>query len=140
MRPSFSFFPILLCNHTGDCPEEELAKFGYKSERKVEKFKNPAIFLQPAGNYFLLVALFSQKRNSQKSLAEKKICRLVMKICPQKKLLIVGFETLKTTFTSISRHLSMVGIYVFLQPMCSMQPSSIMNSYINYALLVFPLG
>jgi len=34
---SFSFFPIFPCtHHTGDHPQEELAKFsGYRSERKV---------------------------------------------------------------------------------------------------------
>jgi len=30
---------------TGDHPQEELAKFGYRSERKVEQFKNHAIFI-----------------------------------------------------------------------------------------------
>jgi hypothetical protein len=35
----FSFFslPILLCSHPGNRPQEELAKFGYSSDRKVEK-------------------------------------------------------------------------------------------------------
>jgi hypothetical protein len=41
-----------------------------QTERKVEFFFNPVIFLRPAGNYFLLVAFFTQKKNSQKSLAE----------------------------------------------------------------------
>jgi hypothetical protein len=39
----------LWCSHTGHHPQEELAKFDYKSERKVEIFKNPTIVLQPAG-------------------------------------------------------------------------------------------
>jgi hypothetical protein len=34
-----------VCHHTGNHPQEELAKFGYKSERKVEKFKIPAYIL-----------------------------------------------------------------------------------------------
>jgi hypothetical protein len=38
------FFLILWCNHTGNHPLEELAKFGSRSKRKVENFKNPAIF------------------------------------------------------------------------------------------------
>jgi hypothetical protein len=33
---------VLWCSHIGDCPQEELAKFGYKSERKAENFN--AIF------------------------------------------------------------------------------------------------
>jgi hypothetical protein len=32
-------FSVLGCSHTGDHPQEEVAKFGYKSEKKVEKFK-----------------------------------------------------------------------------------------------------
>jgi hypothetical protein len=42
----FSFFWIQpLAGCTGDHPQEELAKFGYRSERKVEQFKNHAIFI-----------------------------------------------------------------------------------------------
>jgi len=37
----FFFFPH---------PQEELAKFGYKEAKKVEKSKNPAIFWWPPGN------------------------------------------------------------------------------------------
>jgi hypothetical protein len=39
-------FSIQFCNIiTGvNHPQEELAKFGYKLERKVENFKNPAMF------------------------------------------------------------------------------------------------
>jgi hypothetical protein len=34
----FLFFsPILLCSHNGDPPDEELAKFGYTLESKVDK-------------------------------------------------------------------------------------------------------
>jgi len=36
----------LWCRHTGsDHPQEELAKFGYKSQRKVESFKNPTYYI-----------------------------------------------------------------------------------------------
>jgi hypothetical protein len=42
---------FFLCSHNGDHPQEELAKFGYRSERKVEKSKNPAIIWQPAETY-----------------------------------------------------------------------------------------
>jgi hypothetical protein len=45
---SFNF----VSSHIGNQPQEELTKFGYRSERKVEKSKNPAIFWQPAdGTY-----------------------------------------------------------------------------------------
>jgi hypothetical protein len=38
-------FSVFLCSHTGGYhPKEELAIFGYGSDRKVEKFKNPSIF------------------------------------------------------------------------------------------------
>jgi hypothetical protein len=40
--------------------KEELAKFGYRSKRKVEKFKKPAIFWWPARTYMLVISeLFS---------------------------------------------------------------------------------
>jgi len=32
------FFPILLCDKTGDHPQEDLAKFGYRPDMKVEIF------------------------------------------------------------------------------------------------------
>jgi hypothetical protein len=39
---TFFVLPILWCSHTGDLSTRgELAKFGYTSERKVEKVKNP---------------------------------------------------------------------------------------------------
>ncbi len=41
---SFSFFSILWHSHTCNHPQEELAKFGYTSERKVKKFKNHTLF------------------------------------------------------------------------------------------------
>jgi hypothetical protein len=47
-------FPVTCCNvqgffppifsHTGYHRQEELAKFGYKSERKLERIKNLTIF------------------------------------------------------------------------------------------------
>jgi hypothetical protein len=42
-------FSILWCSHTGYHSQEELAKFGYRSERNVEKRKDTAIFSWPAG-------------------------------------------------------------------------------------------
>jgi hypothetical protein len=50
----------------GDHPQEELAKFGYRSQRKVIFFKNLALFWQPAGNYCLNNGDFG-KTNSLKS-------------------------------------------------------------------------
>jgi hypothetical protein len=47
----------LWCRHTGDHPQEEIAKFSYRQESKVENFKkifkDPAIFWRPAGTYCL---------------------------------------------------------------------------------------
>ncbi len=62
---SFKFLSVCSSAYynTGNHPWEELAKFGYRSERKVEKFKNPAIFWQPAGicciNMVTLALFFS---------------------------------------------------------------------------------
>jgi hypothetical protein len=48
----FRFLFFFVSSHIGNQPQEELTKFGYRSERKVEKFKNPAIFWRPAdGTY-----------------------------------------------------------------------------------------
>jgi hypothetical protein len=42
-------------------PQEELAKFGYKSERKIENL-NVAIFLQPSGTYCLNMVISGKKQ------------------------------------------------------------------------------
>jgi len=60
---SFSFFQFhdvagTLVIH----PQEELAKFGYKSERKIENFKNVAIFLQASGTYCLNMVISRKKQ------------------------------------------------------------------------------
>jgi hypothetical protein len=34
----------LQCSHTSNHPQEELAKFGYKSEGKAENFMNPTVY------------------------------------------------------------------------------------------------
>ncbi len=47
-------FSNLWCTHIGNHP---LSKNGYRSERKVENFKNPAIFWWPAGTCSLNVAI-----------------------------------------------------------------------------------
>jgi hypothetical protein len=49
------FRKIVIC--TSNHPQEALAKFGYRSKRKVEILKNPAIFWQPAGTYCLLMVI-----------------------------------------------------------------------------------
>jgi hypothetical protein len=43
----------LWCSHTVHHPQGELAKFGYRSEMKVENFKNPAVFWPPVRTYCL---------------------------------------------------------------------------------------
>jgi hypothetical protein len=59
----FFFFSILWCSHhTGNHRQEVLAKFGYSSERKVEKFQHPDIFWQANGTY-----CDSKKKKSSKS-------------------------------------------------------------------------
>jgi hypothetical protein len=46
------------CSDIGNYPpQEELAKFGYMSERKIQKFKSPANFWQPAETYCLNMAI-----------------------------------------------------------------------------------
>jgi hypothetical protein len=58
----FFFFSILWCSHhTGNHRQEVLAKFGYSSERKVEKFQHPDIFWQANGTY----CDFKKKKNRQ---------------------------------------------------------------------------
>ncbi len=39
------FFSILWCRQTGDHPQEDLAKFGYIPNMKVENFKKPSYIL-----------------------------------------------------------------------------------------------
>lgn len=57
----FFFFSILWCSHhTGNCRQEILAKFGYSSEKKVEKSQHPDTFWQPNGTYCEF-----QKKNPQ---------------------------------------------------------------------------
>jgi hypothetical protein len=60
-------FSMLWCNNnnTGNNPQEELAKCGYKSERKV-KLKNPAMLWWLAGTY-CVSKVISEGKNSSKS-------------------------------------------------------------------------
>jgi hypothetical protein len=43
----FCFLQFLLCRQTGDHPQEDLVKFGYRSDAKVHNFKNLFIFWLP---------------------------------------------------------------------------------------------
>lgn len=53
-----SFFSsIFWCNHIGNHPRNESAKFGYKSQRELEIFKNLIIFLWNVANYYLHMAI-----------------------------------------------------------------------------------
>jgi len=47
-QKGFCFLQFLLCRQTGDHPQEDLAKFGYRSDAKVRNFKNLFIFWLPA--------------------------------------------------------------------------------------------
>jgi hypothetical protein len=47
------FLSILSCSYIGNHPQEGLAKFGYRSKRKVENNKNCAIFWWLARTYCL---------------------------------------------------------------------------------------
>jgi hypothetical protein len=38
-------------------PQKELAKFGYRQERKVQNLKNPPIFCSPVGTHCLNMAI-----------------------------------------------------------------------------------
>jgi hypothetical protein len=62
------FFPILWCSHNSNQPQEELAEFGYRSWRKVENFKHPAVFWWPARTYCLNVAISLKIFNLNKNL------------------------------------------------------------------------
>jgi len=59
------FISILWHSHTGDRPQEKLAKFGYRLEGKVEKLKNPAIFWWHVGTYLSKYVTISEKKFSE---------------------------------------------------------------------------
>jgi hypothetical protein len=54
------FLPILWCSHTRDHPQEELAKFGYSSERTEEKLRILLYFGCHVGTYCLNMANLHQ--------------------------------------------------------------------------------
>jgi hypothetical protein len=55
---SFSFVFFQFCGvATWMVLHKSQIKFAYRSERKVESFKNPAISWQPAGTYCLTMAI-----------------------------------------------------------------------------------
>jgi hypothetical protein len=43
------FFKVLRYGQTSHCPQEDLAKIGYRPDVKVNSLKNPSIFWLPAG-------------------------------------------------------------------------------------------
>jgi hypothetical protein len=64
----------LWCSHTVHHPQEELAKFGYRSEMKVENFKNSAIFWPPVRTYCLKTIVPFQVRHKLNKLNTFLIC------------------------------------------------------------------
>jgi hypothetical protein len=55
----FFFFAIFLCSHIGYHPQEEdFAKFGYKSERKVKFKKKESCYILATRTYCLNMAIF----------------------------------------------------------------------------------
>jgi hypothetical protein len=97
----FVFFNLWWSQIGDHHPQEELAKFGYMSKRKVEKNKNPAIFWWPAGRNLLSKYGDFQKSlpwdlaTSMHSFSQKSFCMSLhwnffgspnmVKICHQKK-------------------------------------------------------
>jgi hypothetical protein len=63
-RLGFFFFPTLWCSHTGDHPQEKLAKFGYKSEKKVKKNKESCYDLVTCS--YCLSMIISEKKSLKK--------------------------------------------------------------------------
>ncbi len=61
MKKARFLYAVLCCSDTGNHPQEELAKFGYLSERKVENFKNPTIFQQLFAETYCLNMASSEK-------------------------------------------------------------------------------
>jgi hypothetical protein len=62
----------------GHHPQEELAKFGHRSERKVENFKNPLYVWPLAGTYCLnrIQIAFSQNLATLVHLRKKILCQI----------------------------------------------------------------
>jgi len=50
-----------VASHIGNHPQEELTKFGYRSKRKVENYKNPVIFLATCWNLLSIYDNFRKK-------------------------------------------------------------------------------
>ncbi len=62
-RVSFKDF-FLLCSQSGNYPENDLAKFGYILDMKVEEKKNPSIFLATYWNLALKSGDLRKKNSS----------------------------------------------------------------------------
>ncbi len=54
------FFSFSCHTQIGDKPKKDLAKCGYKTNRKVEKIKNHTIWRGPTRIYYLNVAIFKE--------------------------------------------------------------------------------
>jgi hypothetical protein len=51
---SFPIFYVAITGANRDHPQEESPKFGYRSERKVKTYKNPANFISTSFSEFFL--------------------------------------------------------------------------------------
>jgi hypothetical protein len=88
------FFSIFLCSHINNHLEDELTNFGYTSQREIEIFKNPTIFLWHVANYYLHMAIstnfslksttFGKKKEFKKSCVW--VCALNLFLLPNDKI------------------------------------------------------
>jgi len=105
----FYFFPIFWCSHNGDCPQEEIAKFGWRWERiTLIKKKNITIFWQPIGTHcpnMVIWEIFSLKSNNFGTCHSQKPFLWLKAISKGKKLVMGGNHNKLgeyTTFTLVS--------------------------------------
>jgi hypothetical protein len=99
IRFSFLFFSFFqFCDVATLVIIHKTAKFGYSSERKVEKFKKPTIFWRPTGTYCQRMAIseffplksgnlwhFFKHKNPLYELHWIFFCHQVANNCPKKK-------------------------------------------------------
>jgi len=55
------FVSIFECNQNGNHLQEDLAKFGYRPNAKVDHFNNPFIFLLLAGKLLVVIFFINKK-------------------------------------------------------------------------------
>jgi len=58
MDPRFFLKSSLWCNQTGDYPQDNIAKSGYRENMKVENLKNPFMFWLPAWTWHRYLVIF----------------------------------------------------------------------------------